>query len=455
LQLVPLRRSRNLFFGLHHTHMTLLSRLPLLFFGFGLLAACSDTTELGLSLVEQERSDIVFSDTFQLDMTTVATAPFKTSSASRWLCGAYNDPIFGETEAGFYCNFRIPTTNISFPNATFDSLVLTLAYDTLGHYGSVLGTPTIQSWQVLELNADITPNTTYKSDATFATKTTPLADFTFTPAYRDTVLIDTNRLTPHLRIRLDNAFGATLLNPPTADIYTTNNNFKSFFKGIFVRATGGSANNDCIVRFLPKSTQTKLTLYYTDNTSGSPVAKSFSYLTDEDAESVVATNHNYLPTSVLNNNPTDTLVYVQGANGVSAKVKFPFLPSLGKIVINKAELIFQSPFAAVVDFPTPLQLVAAEKVDTAYILIDDLLTSLQRTGTYSIFDGARQNVSTDLVSYRMNISQYLQRVADGEVTDSAMYIQAVTVLEPFRIALANQNSTAFKAKLSLTYTKID
>jgi hypothetical protein len=453
--LCSLAQDKNLFFGLYHTHMKLLSRLPLLFFGFGLLAACSDTTELGLSLVEQERSNIIFSDTFNLDMSTTVTAPFKTSSASRWLCGAYDDAIFGETQTGFYCNFRIPTTNISFPNTTFDSLVLTLAYDTLGHYGSILGTPTVQSWQVLELDADILPNTSYKSDAIFATKATPLADFTFTPAYRDTVQIDTSRLAPHLRIRLDNAFGATLLNPPTADVYTTNNNFKSFFKGIAVRANGGSANNDCIVRFLPKSTQTTLTLYYTDNSTGTPVAKKFSYLTDEDAESVVATSHNYSATAVLDNNPTDTLVYVQGANGVSAKVKFPFLPGLGKIVINKAELIFQSPFAAVADFPTPLQLVAAEKVDTAYILIDDLLTSLQRTGTYQIFDGARQNVSTDLVSYKMNISQYLQRIADGEVTDSAMYIQAVTVLEPFRIALANQNSTAFKAKLSLTYTKID
>lgn len=418
------------------------------------MAACSDTTELGLTLVEQERSDIVYTDTLTLAMSTDTTAPFQTSSASRWLCGEYMDPEFGYLGAGFYCNFRIPTTNITFPTATVDSLVLTLTYDTLGHYGSILGTPTMQNWEILELDELITPDQSYKSNATFATKTSPLATFSFTPNYQDSILIDTVRVAPHLRIHLDPAFAQTLLTPPTADVYTTNNNFKSFFKGIFVRPVAGSSN-DAIVRFFAKGSQTKLTLYYTDNSGSTPVAKSFSYLTDEDAESVVSLRHNYSGTQVLNNNSADTLVYVQGANGVSAKLTFPTLPNLGRIVVNKAELVFQSPFTAPTEFPSPLQLVAAEVEDTTYVLVDDLLSSLQRTGTYQVFGGARQTVSTNLVTYTMNVSQFLQRIVDGDVEGNALYIQAVTVLEPFRVALANQNSSAFKAKLYLTYTKID
>lgn len=434
--------------------MTRFFGLPLAAIVLFSAASCSDTTELGLSLVEQEQSNIIYSDTLSLLMRTQTTEPFKTSSASRWLAGEYIDPVFGEVNAGFYANFRIPTTNISFPNCTVDSLVLSLTYDTLGHYGSILATPTAQNWEVLELSEAMESDVDYKANASFATKPTALATLSFTPNFRDTVLIDTQRLAPHLRIRLDNSFAETLLNPTTTDAYTTNNNFKSYFKGVLVRPQAGGSN-DCLIRFMAKGTQTKLTLYYTDNSTGSPVKKSFSYLTDEDAESVVALRHDYTGTVVLDNNPTDTLAYLQGANGVSIKVMFPTLANLGKIVVNKAELIFQSPFVAQTEYPSSIQLVAAEKEDTTYVLIDDLLTSLQRTSTYQLFDGTRQTVSTDLHTYKMNISQYFQAIVDNEIPDSALYLQAVTALEPFRVALVNQNGTAFKAKLYLTYTKID
>ncbi len=435
--------------------MNIQMRALLLLAVLGFSAGCSDTTELGLSLVEQERSNVLFTDTLTMDMSVVETMPFSTTSPSRWLCGAYEDPVFGTSQAGFYCNFRVPTTNVVFPTATVDSLVLTLVYDTLGHYGSILTQPNAQTWEVFELSEAMSASATYRSNATFALKSQPLADnVVFTPNYKDSVQIDTTRLPAHLRIRLDDNFAQTLLTPTQSDAYTTNNNFKTYFKGIYIRPVAGAAN-DAIVRFLPKSAHTKLTLYYTDRSGTTPIAKTFSFLTDTDAESVVNTTHDYTGTEVLSNNPTDSLVYLQGMNGVGIRLQFPTLPNLGRIVVNKAEIQLQSPFSEDSTRPIPPQLVAAEKLDTTYELADDIITSLQRTGTYILFGGSRQTMTQSLFRYRLNVSEYFQRIADGAIADSSMYIQAVTVLEPYRLILTNQRHSSYTAKLLLTYTKID
>lgn len=435
--------------------MTIQMRALLLVAVLGLSAGCSDTTELGLSLVEQERSDLLFTDTLTMDMAVVETMPFSTISPSRWLCGAYEDPVFGKAQAGVYFNFRIPTTNVVFPTSTVDSLVLTVVYDTVGHYGSALQQPNAQTWEAYEMDAAIDINTTYRSNSTFALKAQPLAqNIVFTPNYRDSIDIDTTRLPAHLRIRLDNAFAETLLEPTQSDAYTTNNNFKSYFKGIHLRPVDG-AGNDAIIRFLPKSAHTKLTLYYTDLSGASPVAKSFSYLVDTDAEAVVTTSHDYTGTDILSNNPADSFVYLQGMNGVGVRVQFPTLANLGRIVVNKAEIQLQSPFVEDSTRPIPPQIVAAEKLDTTYELADDVITSLRRTGNYALFGGSRQNVTQSLFRYRLNVSQYMQRIADGEVADNSLYIQAVTVLEPYRLIFANQRHSFYTAKLLLTYTKID
>lgn len=429
--------------------MTKFYRLICLLGTISLFSACSDTTELGLSLVEQEPSSILFTDTLAVNLTTQPSTRFISSNLTRWVAGAYEDPIFGQVNTSFYTNFKIDQTNLSFDNCTVDSIVLSLAYDVSGHYGQVLTNPSTQIWEVLELDETIDAATTYSSGQSFATKATALAsNVSFTPNITDSVTIDGTTYKPHLRIVLDNNFAERLLNPTEADVYLNNNSFKQYFKGLQVRPVTDPSNNS-ILRFVSGDSLSKITLYYTDNSSN--VSKKQEFLTVSDFESVVKTDVDYSNTNVLANNTSDTLSYVHGVNGASVKITFPTLANLGRIVVNKAELYVYSTQALDSLHPIPKRLILAEKIDTTYPYINDISTS---TSDY-VFGGLPNQVDNNITEYKMNLSRYMQRIVNGYVADSAAHLQVELVTLPNRITINNQNSSTYKAKLSLTYTKID
>lgn len=426
----------------------------LLFFVFvaaGLLSVtgCSKPSELGLSLVETNPLEIFYTDTISVGMSTVATRPLLTDSRSRWLCGAYVDPIFGKTTAKVYTNFRLTTTNASFPSALFDSLVLSIQYDTLGHYGGNPSAFTEQQWEVYRITESIVPEQDYYADKNFALGDL-LATHNFIPQIFDSVSVQGIVRRPHLRIRLDDALGQELLNP-TSNIYENNTIFKDFLKGVCIKPKTGSANS-AIIRFLPNASLTKLTLYYRDSSN---VSRTYDYLSDGDSESVLAFEHNYSGTRVLENNPNDTVVYLQGMNGVSTRMEFPFLEDLGKIIVNKAELYIYPAGEEDRAYPVPIQLFCLEKTtDDNYLLVDDISNSINRNtlNPYLIFGGTLK-YDGERPYFRMNISKFFQRLVDSETVEKAIYIQTASVTDTGRMLLANEKSESLRAKLYLTYTK--
>jgi Domain of unknown function (DUF4270) len=422
--------------------------------GFFIFQSCSKTTDLGLSLVELERSDIIYTDTLSLQMEVVESKAISSSNPSRWLVGYHQDPVFGESEAAMYFNFRISTSNLNFPNSTFDSLVLCLQYDTTGHLGDVLSNnPSTQEWEVYRMEESIDPDGLYKNDTSFTTGAL-LASTQFSPRYRDSVMIDTIKLAPHLRIRLDDNLGESLLNPTDSTIYANNNKFKEFLKGLHIKST---SNSSSIIRFLPAGAQTRMILYYTQDVDGVPTRKSFSFLVNEDIESVLTTKHNYSSGTVLANSATDSLVYAQGLNGVLVKTRFPTIANLGRIVVNKAELVFSSPTGGSTEATLPKQMIAAyfSPSTEKYELVDDLQTSLRRLSSYALFGGGLEADNNNPYSYKMNLSQFFQKIVDNEIADSSVYLQTLTILEPHQLSIGSPQSQGFKPQLRLTYTKVD
>jgi hypothetical protein len=61
----------------------------------------------------------------------------------------------------------------------------------------------------------------------------------------------------------------------------------------------------------------------------------------------------------------------------------------------------------------------------------------------------------DIRYYRMNISQFFQKLVDNRIDERALYIQTASVTDTARMLLVNEKGTALKAKLYLTYTKIN
>ena len=416
-----------------------------------LIAACSKPSELGLSLVEQDPADIMYTDTLSLDMQTVLTDPLISSARTRWICGSYVDPIFGKSTAGIYANFRLTSSNASFPDAIFDSLVLSLAYDSVGHYGGNISQLGVQEWQVYRLLEDLDPDESYTSDINFLTGDL-LADFSFTPKVNEPVSVDDAARSPQLRIRLADSLGQYLMQPDSA-IYSSNSVFKEAFKGVYIRPkTNGQQS--AMLRFLSESAYSKLTLYYTDSAG---VAQSYEYLMDDDAESVLNINHDYSNTGILQNNSTDSLVYLQGMNGVGVRLAFPHLANLGAIIVNKAELVIQVAEEQDRNFLAPDQLFCLEKTSSdGYLLIDDVTSSVNRNPSdpFRLFGGLIQ-YDDNQAYFAMNLSEYLQRIVDQETEEAAVYIQTAAVTDTERMRIGNGQANSLQAKLFLTYTKID
>ncbi|BDS15166.1 DUF4270 domain-containing protein [Aureispira anguillae] len=431
----------------------------------GLFSAmgCSKSSELGLSLVEQEQSDILFSDTSTLILTTKEADPIGTSGRSFMVCGAYTDAEWGESIASSYMNFRLNSTGASFPNSVLDSLVLSLAYESYGHYGELrVAKPTVtnQVWEIARVVEDIEEATTYNSDHVFMTDGNLLkSNFQFNPNDTAKVTIGGTEFAPHLRIRLDDQAGIdlakTFLDPQgtATGIYESNTKFKDWFKGIHVRPASNNPTNGSIVRFKSKDALTKLTLYYTDTSNNGSVAKTFEFLTNEDAEVVSTFQHTH-PVDLTDNLATDTLVYVQGLDGLHTKVEFPNVGNLGNVIINKAELVLMVADTGNNEFSEPIQLVAKIKNSSnELVVVDDIATSIGKYGSYFVFGGVLENIGNHKFVYRMLISEQMQALVDGTTPEKAIYLTLPSALDPERIKLINHQGVN-KAKLYLTYTKI-
>jgi len=431
----------------------------------GLFSAmgCSKSSEIGLSLVEQEQSDILYTDTSTIILTTQNADRVETSNRTIMTCGSYSDVEWGESTASIYMNFRLNNTGAVFPNCVFDSLILSLAYQDFGHYGELRTnkpTATTQNWEIARVLEDIEEGTVYNSDKTFMTDGNLLkSNFQFTPNDTAKVVVGTTSVDPHLRIRLDDQAGVDLgelfLDPQSTgiDIYESNTKFKDWFKGIQIRPSSSNPTNGSVIRFKSKDALTKLTLHYTDTSNGGSVAKVFEFLTNEDAEVVSSFNHTH-PVNLTDNLVTDTVVYVQGLDGLHTKIAFPFVQSLGNVIINKAELVLPVADTGTNDFPEPVQLLAKIKdLGGNLVAIDDVITSINRAGSYFLFGGVLEDTGNKNFVYRMYISEEMQALVNGTTSESAIYITLPSALDPERVQLMNEKGVN-AAKLYLTYTKI-
>lgn len=443
--------------------MTYVFRFSILLVFFA-LAACSRPSDLGLSLVEQDRSDVVYSDTLSIALSSSDEDLIVTSDRARMPVGAYSDPTFGTHRANAYFNFKLPSTNLDFGDASFDSLVLVMVYDSTGHYGEINLNPSMQEWEVLRLEESILEDESYESDATFATGSL-LANLSFTPNLNDSVLIQDNREAPQLRIRLDDALGQELLSPSDSTIYNTNNDFKEFLKGVLLRPVVGSSMNNSILRFLPRHPDTRLCLYYTetvldDNGVPSQEPRLFEFTMENDVERVLNYEHDYSGTEVLANNPQDSLVYLQGMAGVNVKVEFPYLQAtLGQSIINQAILELYPLPPSTDAYPLPNQLVATSRdEEDNLLLIEDFAVAIQPNGAiaFSIPGGTLDTDEQGRDVYRLNISGELQNVLDGELTEPSLYLDVFSAGSNIeRVVFGNQRNNQFRARLLLTYTRVE
>ena len=199
-----------------------------------LCLSCSKTTNnIGNGLLpEGDGIGVYYTDSIRIDCHSTVIDSMSTKGMSAFLLGSLLDPVMGRTDAGFFTQLHLSSTNHSFgTDPVIDSVVFQLSLD--GWYGD---TSTLLTVHVYELADSLSGSDTYYQFSEVDTKPIDLANgyqFHPHPKSYQTILANDTVTQPVIRIPLDNSFGEMLAAADTA-IFGSAEAFKQFFYGLKV-----------------------------------------------------------------------------------------------------------------------------------------------------------------------------------------------------------------------------
>lgn len=439
--------------------------------------ACTEPTLIGSDLLEEDQANLNFRNDIPVDVKSVLGDPvptfnrFQALQLGHFLLGELEDENFGTSTASIYTQLsKSPGSPES--DIIVDSLILSIAYDSVGLYGDFSKPFEVEIFRISEA---INPQLDYNSDQVFETEMMPIGSATVVPAF-DSVQItnysngtaSTSFEVPHLRIPLNLEFAELLVTDST--IYNSDTTFQNFLKGLYIKPV---AVSNGIVPLSFDNAISRLTLYYTAKVRA--VKNEFRYPLLFGQGRVNHFDHTYETAAAATNLDLDNaeLLYLQSMAGLNMEVSFPDLSDLKDIVINRAELEFtvasdtQSTF-----FPIAEQLVVTKfnQAESERIGIIDVRNAIVGSSPLntSIFGGIPVEEEVNgrtLTRYKINISAHFQGIISGEEsnniivtagTDEFSYYLPITP----KAERANQtviygpSHPEFAPKLNLTFTSL-
>lgn len=285
-------------------------------------------------------------DTFDLVTYSVIEDSIRCTNNSHTLLGLYNDPVFGKVNASIYTNILLEnpgTTNFT-SSQTVDSLVFSMQFS--GYYGD----PENIQVEVYELTDLMNVGDTMYQVSTVNHTNDNLVETGFEnylPKPSSKSIVGADTLSPQLRIRLRPSFGQHLIDGVGQGYYATQDAFKAFFKGLYVKVTdyNPASGKGAVYYFNLRAVNSGLTVYYKDEDN---VAKAFKYLINDKGVYFNHVDTDRTSTKVENliNDPSlgGKEFYAQ-AYGVRAVVEIPGLKNIPKgAIIHSAQL--ELPFSS-------------------------------------------------------------------------------------------------------------
>ena len=437
-----------------------------------IISACSESTPIGADLLQQDQSDIRFTDTLTLHTSTIREDsvrifdPNPEAQFDSYLCGNYTDPVFGTAISDLYIQFRNSSSNPpDFTSTTIDSLVLKLEYDTI--YGDP---DVIHNFEVFQINEFIPNDTSYFSDQVFSVDNQIIGSKMFRAAVldsdslfvreftiQDSILI--RKTPPHLRINLSesNPALANLLTSLDSMDYVDSESFISAFNGLYIKSV---SPNQSMLSFNLTAVNSGITIYYK-----TPAGDNAQYEYSIFSSNVKHTNfrHDFsgtpVETAFNDQSIGDSILYLQGASGPNIEIDIPFATTLrDQIIVNKAELTFTiaTPTDETIFTPVEQLILTRRNDDGVLVVIPDVLFALTLSNLSGLFGGS---ITTDnglmLQTYTMNISSHLQSIIDGD-QPSQIILRAFPKQETgSRVILYGPGHSQYPTKLKLTYTNLN
>jgi hypothetical protein len=406
-------------------------------------AACEEPDLVSSDVIPgSDQPGVFFTDTNLAIIFSVQDRPLISNDNSAPLfLGSLNDQAIGLTYASFYIQMRRGASAPLFTSTTTpDSIVLSLGHSSI--YGDTTALHTISVYEMLEKIDTVTYYTTQSFQAD--TNNAPLGSVTLRPSTTESVIVGGVVQAPQLRIRLNNSFAQRLIDNSASLV--TDEALLNFFKGLYIKdSTDFNGSGDVkggILALNSSSSLNTVTLYYKDSPSDT-TAKSYSFSLGASSYRSNRVNHSYNAGVLDDSLQTPANLYIQSLGSIQLKVKLPNLGSLvsnGSIAINKAELVLKVKSGTTGVIAPNAAFFAFQDLDNGnQALIYDNLETTYLTFGYPL--------SSD--TYKIDISQHLQRILSGDVNRNYIYIRAgVRGANAQRVVLEGAGS----AKFNITYT---
>ena len=443
--------------------------------------SCSDPSLLGADLFNNEKLNLQFTDTLTINAVNEPADSFivntkTTASLDYLLLGNVADPVFGPTEAQIFSQFRYSGAATPTEVATADSfsVYLELYYNSANVYGDTMAD---QKVSVYRLTEEIPDETIYSSKV-FKSESTPIGSLTFKPTPNTseriitrtddgtTVKFDTTFAAPRVRIPLNMNFAQLLKD---TSIFRDGSAFSAtgftkWLKGLVIKSDNKTG---CMMAFDFGSTTTPTGIKMYFRNKGDKNESKLSFL----SSGLIKYSHFNLDYAngtiqpfLRNQKKADEKLFVQGMSGVNVKLEFPYLQSLGKIVVNKAELELTAVNEGtnMATFPAIDQLVLrTAQFDPIFDLSLDPAFNrgpgIRSLGTLTTGGGFVRTETVNAVQYKkyyLNLTTHLQEILKGKQGTTLYLLPLFKEEKGSRVVLFGPKGGTFRSKLNITYTKL-
>ena len=396
-----------------------------------------DTTQLGQGLIPVVDNINTFEttiDVIAVNYDSVATECDSIPSTDLHALGIINnDPLFGNTSANIYVEFKPASYPVSIPDTLkYDSAFIVLHYSH--SYGDSLQPQKVQLYQLtFPFNLDSTYTTCnlldYESSGL-------LGETIYTPKDLDDSIHLANENTANeIRIRVNDNFINALLADPMK--LATDSAFKTLLKGFAIVADKSFGGN-ALSYFDLTNVDSRLSMYFASTTSNKDTVIydfAFTALSGHANSIIRERGASEITSHVTQPAQGDDFIYLQTSPGSYATLTIPGLSLLSNRVIHRAELIAEQDYspAAVDNYLTAPQILYLDTKDTLtngnYIPIPCDFTYLNSEPNFSNSDGIGgiRKSATDGSSgskYVFNISRYVQTIVTKGSNNAVLRIRA-------------------------------
>ena len=424
--------------------------------------ACRKSPEtIGNNLI----SDSNYIVPFHTDTTEIVCHSYfdsvSTKNTSYTLLGSMKDPVFGNSEAGFFTQFRLSLAGQSFGESpVLDSLVLQLCI--ANYYGD---TNVLQTARVYELTDTLSSSSSYYNHSVIEYNPVDLANgHQFYPRPKTSKNVVGGDTVNHaiIRIPLNSTLGEYLMNLDTV-AYSQPDYFKESFKGLYVTCDPVSQPGAITSISLTDNTYSLLQLYYHNAATPDKAMRYDYYVTTSDSY-FNHIDHDYTQGSpefvdqLMNGNMEagQQTVYLQCMGGVRTRIYMPNLEHWADslegshIVINEAKLVLPVNTTltdSLFRLPTNFILLGFNADSTTYLLPD------YYEGTN--YFGGSYNSREQAVIFR--ISEYMQGIISGKKENHGLSfgINGAGYNAYRMIVNGPESNEANKMRLEVTYSLVN